>query len=189
MGIIHFDRINLDEDFEIDHDNLFYGQKWIIKIDPSETLSMNFERIQTNGDTKYHSDLITLIRMMTYYSFPKKVKLTLSSWYSTDTMFSAYVTMANNFLIPKGYITKEILSNLTLEQCQTHLNELMSLAKIKQPSSKQRLVSFCVFFDHWVYLSEKKYLPDTYRTTFKASEIISKEKRKEIHTLPTTLQS
>ncbi|MEZ8985683.1 integrase [Vibrio cyclitrophicus FF160] len=180
MGIIHFNRINLDEDFEIDYGNLFYDQKWTINIDPSETLSMNFERIKTNGDTKYHHDLITLVRMMTYYSFPKKVKLTLSSWYSTDTMFSAYITIANTFLIPKGYITKEILSNLTLEQCQNHLNKLMSLAKIKQPSSKQRLVSYCVFFDHWIYLSEKKYLPEKFRTQFKASELISKEKRKEI---------
>ncbi|OZS41880.1 site-specific integrase [Photobacterium sanguinicancri] len=180
MGIVHFDRINLGEDFEIDYGNLFYNQKWTIRIDSSETLSMNFERIQTNGDTKYHHDLITLIRMMTYYSFPKKVKLTLNSWYSTSTMFSSYVTVANTFLIPKGYITKEILSNLTLEQCQTYLNELMSLARIKQPSSQQRLLSFCVFFDHWVYLSEKKYLPKAYRTHFKASKLISKEKRKEI---------
>ncbi|MGF1758959.1 tyrosine-type recombinase/integrase [Photobacterium sagamiensis] len=180
MGIVNFNELDLDNDFEIDYGNFFYSDRWDIPVDSSEYVAFNFSRLHTGGDVKYHSELITLIRMMTYYAFPKKVRLKVNSWYSSEAMFSNYVTAANTFLIPRGFITCGMFTNLTLEQCQSHISELMSLAEKKIPSSKLNLLSTVVFFDSWIFLSEKKYLPQKYRTHFKANDLIASDTRKEI---------
>ncbi|TOQ17974.1 hypothetical protein CGH00_23645, partial [Vibrio parahaemolyticus] len=79
------------------------------QVDQTESFTINFSRLNTDGNDESFKDLITFVRMLTYYSFPNKVNRSIKSWYTTQTRYSGIVSFANKYLIKNGLISKNLI--------------------------------------------------------------------------------
>lgn len=180
MGLLILRDLDLSRDFKIDDDNYFYSARWNIQVDQTESFTINFSRLNTDGNDENFKDLITFVRMLTYYSFPNKVNRSIKSWYTTQTRYSGIVSFANKYLIKNGLISKNLIKLFDVKTFNKEIDLLTSKIKRKERGAATNLGQLVTTIDLWLLLSEKEYLPEEYCLKIKHENIISKKKRKEI---------
>ncbi|HIH0446625.1 TPA: tyrosine-type recombinase/integrase [Vibrio cholerae] len=190
MGLLILRDMDLSHDFKIDNENYFYSPRWNIQVDQTESFAINFSRLNTHGNDKNFEDLITLVRMLTYYSFPNKVNLSIKSWYTTAKKYSDIVSFSNKYLIKYSLISIKLIKIFDVIAFNKEIELLISKIKRKERGAATILRQLVSTIDHWSLLSEKEYLPEEYCLRIKREHIISQKKRKEItHLLDSELNT
>ncbi|HDY7465643.1 TPA: tyrosine-type recombinase/integrase [Vibrio vulnificus] len=183
MKLINFGEINIDKDIQISEEINFKYNVWRIQYSQSEHISLNFEKFSENNNVSNYKDLVILIKILTYYEFPKLFNLNITSWLTTNHRHSYFINVAKNFLLDSGFTSRKMLSNITLSQCKGYIEDCISLFKKRIPGSITKLDSAIYFFDRWSELSHKKRLPKEFRFEYDKYDILDKEKRAELRTL------
>lgn len=183
MNLINFSKADIDGSIEISEHINFHDNLWRFQYAQSEHISLNFERIFYEGDISDYKDLVTLIKMLTYYEFPKLFNLKITSWNTTSSRHAYFVNAATHFLLDRGFISRTMLSNITLEQCQEYIVHCTELRKNSVPGAATKLDSAIYFFDRWTELTRNNKLPPEFRLEYDKYKILSKEQRSELRTL------
>lgn len=180
-NLVNFSEADLEQNIEIMDGLSFHQNLWKIQYAQSEHISINFKRIVGNGDLSDCRDLTILVKMLTYYSFPKLINLNLTSWSTTMSTFGRFANTAKHFLLECGFSSKVMLSNITIEQCQDYIERCLALCENNVKGAPLKLDSAITFFDQWAELTERGVLPVGFRLEYDKHSILSKEKRSEIY--------
>ncbi|KLN66352.1 tyrosine-type recombinase/integrase [Vibrio sp. VPAP30] len=183
MKLIDFSKADLSEDFEILEGIKFSEDSWRIQHAQSEHLTMNFDRITSQRDLSNIRDIVTIVKIFSYYHFPKKINLNITSWKTASSRFSMFVTTAKYFLLNKGLTTSRLLSNITQKQCRQYIDQCVEQYRNNVVGSSLKLSSAILFFDTWCDLTEKGLLPSQLTIPYSKHSIINKKLRSEIHQL------
>ncbi|MEZ9048090.1 tyrosine-type recombinase/integrase [Vibrio sp. 10N.247.311.64] len=186
MKLIDFSQADLSEDFEVLDGIKFSEDSWRIQHAQSEHLTMNFDRITSRRDLSNIRDIVTIVKIFSYYNFPKQINLNITSWKTSGSRFSMFVTTAKYFLINKGVTTSRVLSNITQKQCKQYIDQCVEQYRNNVVGSSLKLSSAILFFDTWCDLTEKGLLPSQLTTPYSKYSIIDKKLRSEIHQLKET---
>ncbi|AIV04974.1 integrase [Vibrio harveyi] len=189
MNLIDFSKVDLDDRFEILDGVNFSQDSWRIQHVQSEHITINFSRISPHGDLSNIRDIVTLTKILSYYQFPKHINLNITSWKTTESRFSMFVTTARHFLLERGLTTTALLSNITKKQCKEYVYQCIELCRNRVVGAPIKLTSAILFFDTWSELTEKKLLPSQLRFPYNKYKIISRELRSNIYQLKEEISS
>ncbi|MDA0151587.1 tyrosine-type recombinase/integrase [Vibrio sp. Makdt] len=182
MDIIKFSDVNLSQDLKVMKDVSFVENSWRIQISQSEHVNFQF----TLGKVVYDRDcidILNLVKMLSYYEFPKLVKLNITSWYTSASRNSMYINAARNFLFENGFISSVMLSNITIKQCSNYIENCIQDVKNDVKGSRYKLLSAIRFFDAWTEATERELLPSDFQFAHDSKEIINDDLRTEIYIL------
>ncbi|WP_394166274.1 tyrosine-type recombinase/integrase [Photobacterium piscicola] len=182
MDIINFSKINLNENIEILDNIYFQEDSWRVTVNQSEHLVFKF----TLGNSIYDhncSDILHLVKMLSYYEFPKLIKLNITSWYTSQLRSRQFINAARTFLFESGFVSKEMFSNITLKQCTDFINNCIEDVKNDVDGSRFKLTSLIKFFDSWNNITEKGLLPKEFDFAYDSKVIINDDLRSEIYNL------
>ncbi|MCB5460142.1 tyrosine-type recombinase/integrase [Vibrio lentus] len=183
MKIINFSQVDLGNNIEIMKGINLHDDLWKIQYSQSEHILLNFERMFNRGSLADYKDLATLVKILTYYEFPKLINLSISSWQTTYCHFNGFANAAKHFFCERGFTSTGMFSNLTIEQCHDYIDECLQLIKNKVRGGHNRLTGALLFFDKWAELTERGLLPIDFRLEYDKYTIVSNEKRSEIFNL------
>ncbi|MFS1869888.1 tyrosine-type recombinase/integrase [Vibrio lentus] len=182
MDIIRFSTKDLNENIEILDNIYFHEDSWRVQVSQSEHLVFNF----TLGNTIYNQnclDILHLVKMLSYYEFPKLVKLNVTSWYTSHLRHRQFINTAKVFLFESGFVSKEMFSNITIKQCTDFVDDCIQDVKNDVGGSRFKLISLIKFFDSWHNISEKGLLPEKFNFSYDSKVIINDDIRSEIYNL------
>ncbi|OED66468.1 integrase [Vibrio tasmaniensis ZS-17] len=183
MKLIDFSQVVLGDNIEIMKGVNLHDDMWKVQYAQSEHILFNFERMVSGGGLADCKDLATLVKILTYYEFPKLINLSISSWQTTYSRFNDFANAAKYFFYERGFTSTEMLSNITIAQCQGYIDQCLLLIKSKVRGAYNKLAGALLFFDRWAELTERGLLPVNFKFEFDKYTIVSKEKRSEIFKL------
>jgi hypothetical protein len=183
MNLIKFRKQDFNKDIIVWGDVLFEGPEWKIQWHQSEHVLFAFDRIRTNHfSLTNYNEIMRFSKMFVYYSFPKHVNYSISSWLTTEARFIALKTFLTEFIFPNQILTARSLVSITEEQLSDYLNIIQQKMKRQETGSVTRYRAFCIVLKEWVSMSADKLLPEDYCIDIKLSRVLTKEIRSKCET-------
>jgi len=163
MNLIKFDHSISFNEMDVYPNVKFSENKWRIQWSSSEHILIDFEQVKLEKTRLVDlDDLCLFTKMLTYYNFPKKFNLRITSWSTTGAMFSALKQFLQNFAWPHQLVTSNLISSVTQQQISTHVDFLIEKLKLNTQGCLQEYRSFVHVIRVWSKLSEEKLLPEAF---------------------------
>lgn len=163
MSLIDFSEHDVSEDLVIHSDVKFSDNKWVIRWAQSEHQTFDFGNIQLDKTrlTDY-PDLCRFVKIFTYYNFPKKLNLSISSWSTTAQRFSHIKYFVRDFLWPRQFLTSRSMASVTTRQLKDYVSILLERLEQNEQASTTKYLACKHVIQSWAEFSEKKVLPKEY---------------------------
>lgn len=176
MSLIRFNEDTQYQDAIVYSNIKFRDGSWKIQWAQSEHIMLNFDSIEL-GQTKLkdYNDLYLFTKILTYYNFPKKVNLKISSWATTNMMLSALNLFLKNFVWPNQLLSSTMLASITTTQLSEHLDNLLEKMRTKQAGSAHEYSMFISVMKTWSTLTETNLLPPQFNLNVSIDSILTKK--------------
>ncbi|MEZ9595491.1 site-specific integrase [Shewanella sp. 10N.261.52.F9] len=176
MSLINFRKHDFSNDVPVIDNVMFNSSKWRIQWAQSEHIVLDFERVRLEGTRLIdHPELDRFAKIMTYYAFPKKIRLTITSWSTTKLHHGAVLNFIKNFCWPNQLLSAKMLSSVTQQQLQNHFNTIVERLESGVSGSLTAFASFLHFIKDWSDLTRRKLLPKEYNLDVNIELILTKD--------------
>lgn len=163
MSLINFRKHDFANDVPVATGVMFNSSKWRIQWTQSEHSLFDFDRVKLEKTfLSDHQDLYRFAKIMTYYSFPKKVNLNITSWNTTYSRFLGIISFIKNFCWPNQILSAKMLSSVTQQQLQRHLNNLVERFELGIAGSFTAYRLFSIFIQNWSDFTTRELLPNEF---------------------------
>lgn len=186
MGLINFSNYDFNVKCKIFYQVMFDDSQWHIQWSNSEHKLFNFAGTKLEKCMlSDFEDLYRFAKMITYYSFPKKVNLNISSWATTELHFVAITSFIQDFVWSNQLLSAKMLSSVSEQQLQEHLNIIVNRLELKISGSIQRYRNFVISLRDWSDLTRRKLLPKEYGLEVNIDKILTDSICSKCHNLIT----
>ena len=182
MNLIDFSSHDFSSNVSVWKDIYFEQDEWHIQWSQSEHTYFNFDGVQLdNTKLTDHSELCRFAKIMTYYNFPKKVRLNITSWSTTFARFNGVKSFIQYFLWPNQLLTATSISSVTKHQIEDQHHILFEQLKLGLKGCISRYRSYVEFLDAWSDLTRRGLLPKEYELNVKLELILNKKIRTQAY--------